>query len=121
MDLFSLKILAQYYRRGNLTLTQLGAILDRSPLELADYVRRLMEKSLLRIEPSYAMAHEPDPNGLLGVDIPLQLTIDGIAELESVQQKAKERKADRIRYWITTTIAATALVISIVSIALQYL
>ena len=121
MDLFSLKILTEYYNRGNLTLTQLGAILNRSPLELVEYVRRLMGKSLLRIESNYAEMHDSDPKGPLGVDIPLQLTIDGIEELEALQRRERERKEEKFRYRITTGIAAAALIISIVSIALQYL
>jgi len=57
---------------------------------------------------------------LIGVDVPLQLTIDGEAELEAIYQRVKERRQDNIRYWITTGIAVLALIISIVSIAIQH-
>jgi len=67
MDEFSLKILMKYRTRKSLTLTQLGAILNQSPVDLAQYVLRLMEKSYLHIEPIYAQMHDPDPDGLIGV------------------------------------------------------
>lgn len=121
MDLFSLKILAQYASHRKLTLTELGARLDCSPVDLAEYVLRLIEGDYLKIEPNYARMHAPDPKGTIGVNVPLQLTIAGRAELEAVVEKEKERKHKEIRFRITTGIAVAALVTSIILGLMQYL
>jgi len=88
-------------------------------VDLAQYVLKLMEKSFLRVEPTYASMHDPDPDGLIGVNVPLGLTIDGIAGLEAVFQKEKERRQDRIRYLINTVISVSELILSIISIVKQ--
>lgn len=121
MDLFSLKILALYSSRKSLTLTQLGAILNQSPVDLVQYVLRLLDKSLLSIEPIYAKMHEPAPEGTIEIDIPLVLTIDGRNLLETETRKEKERRDTKKHLIINTVIAGLALIVSILSVILQYL
>lgn len=121
MDSYSLRILAEYVKHKSLTLVQLGAILDQSSVDLAQYVLRLMEKSLLEIERNYALMNKPSPEGVIGVDVPLVLTIDGRELLEAEARKEKERRKARRHRIINTVIAVLSLIVSIVSAVIQYL
>lgn len=119
MDSFSLEILKLYNSRQRLSLIQLGAVMNRSPIDLGQYVIRLKEKSYLCIAPDYAAFQTPDQEGLISPDTPIQITIDGKEFLEDQKRINKQQRTDSIRYAITTGIALLALIISVIALIAQ--
>lgn len=88
---------------------------------MGQYVLRLIRKSYISVKPEYAALHEPDPEGTIGVNVPLVLTIDGRELLEAEARREKERRDARKHLIVNTVIAGLALIVSIVSAVLQYL
>ena len=110
LDNTSLNLLKIYDSRHTLSCNQLGAILDADPVEVAQYVIELRNKGFLRIEPNYAISKSLDKDSLFGINAPLQITLDGKAELDMAQKISHEKKVEWIRYWITTSIAVAAFI-----------
>lgn len=108
IDKTSLNLLKIYNSRYSLSCNQLGAILDASPGEVAKYVIGLRDKGFLCIAPNYANPLDKDSH--LGINTPLQITLDGKAELDMAEKLSHEKKVESIRYWITTGIAVAAFI-----------
>lgn len=119
LDRISLQILKIYDSRRSLSCNQLGAILDVGPLDVSVYVIGLRDKGLLRIEPNHAASQGLNSDSSFGINTPLQITLDGKAELDAAQEISHEKRVQQIRYMITTGIAVIALFLSIISLLLQ--
>lgn len=120
MDSFSLKILKIYNGRHKLSLIELGAIMNQSPIDLGQYVLRLIRKSYLCVTPDYEVFQSVSDQESIAPDTPIQITIDGKEAIEEADKLSAQRKSDQIRYAITTSIAVVALIVAIVSVVLQY-
>lgn len=110
MDSKSLKLLRIYNSRTSLTIEQLSAVVNESPFDILEYVARLCEKGLLRVELNYATHHGIVAYRQITVDTPLQITVDGKESVEDADKMIKLRRNDMIRYIITTGIAIAAFI-----------
>lgn len=119
MDAVSLKILSVYSSRQRLTLIELGAIMNASPVDLGQYVLRLKKKSYLCVDPDYEVFALTSEDGAINPNTPLQITIDGKEALEDHERMEQKRTQDSVRYGITTAIAVAALFISLIGLLAQ--
>lgn len=110
MDSFSLRILTIYKSRHKLSLIELGAILDKSPIELGQYTLRLIRKSYLCVCPGYEELSSEPIQETIAPDTPLQITIDGKEMVEEADKLKAQKKSELIRYIITTAIAVAAFI-----------
>lgn len=121
MDNYSRELLTWFSNRKSLTVLQLSAILNIDYQDLVDPLNTLRSMGYTRFEPNHRLLHAIDPNGPLPVDAPLEITFSGRSALSVENERLSDKHREDVRYWITTGIAALALVLSIISIALQYL
>lgn len=110
MDSKSLKLLRIYNSRASLTIEQLSAVVNESPFDILEYVARLCEKKLLRVELDYAERHGIATYSQITIDTPLQITVDGKEAIEDTDKMIKLRRNEMIRYVITTGIAIAAFI-----------
>lgn len=120
LDKISKAILEAYAHRKNLSISQLSAIANASPFDFLEPISVLREKKYLRIESNHATTKEMNADAPISFDTPLEITFQGRAALEEDNRLSKEKRNAWIRYIITTAIAVVALIVSIVSIALQF-
>ena len=119
MDKLSLEILKIYDSRPKLTLIELGAIMNASPVDLGQYVLRLKEKSYLCIDPDYEVFAPISVTGAIAPDTPIQITIDGKEALEDHVRMKKQHKRDTFRYRVNTAISVAAVVIALIALLAQ--
>lgn len=119
MDAFSLKILKVYGSRQKLSLVELGAILNQSPIELGRYVLRLKDKAYLCVPTDHAAFQPPNEKDLIGPNTPLQITIDGKELSEDTDRADKQRKRDFIRNAITIGISVVSAIIALIALLAQ--
>lgn len=112
MDAVSLKILRVYSSRQKLTLIELGAIMNASPVDLGQYVLRLKDKAYLCVSPDYAALRPSEEKDSIGPDTPLQITIDGKEALEDHDRTEKKN-------CMNTAFSVIAIVISLLALLAQ--
>lgn len=122
LDDASSAILRLYAERTKLTLIELAAIANASPMSFVDPINALRDEGYLRIEYNHLVGRKAATGSADGIsfDDPLEITFKGRTALEQQDKLTKEKRNERIRYIITTSIAVVALIVSIVSIALQF-
>lgn len=116
MDPFSLVVLHTYSTRVSLSLVQLGAILDISPLDLVEIVDSLRHEALIQVSPSYPPIAA---DGLIPTDLPFVITMKGRGVLETDREKRKHFKYNEFREWAAIGIALIALAVSIIALLKQ--
>ncbi len=110
MDDYSLAILKLFSARRSLSLIQLSAVLNRTPLECAEPVAYLREQGFLRIESNHALSHDLDADASLHMDTPIQITFEGKAALEAEIKARRHLTFNELRAWITLGIAIAAFI-----------
>lgn len=110
MDDYSFAVLKLYATRRSLTLDQLSAILNRSPLDCVEPIAFLRKEGFLRIEPNYALLHGSPEDSSLTPRTPIEITFEGKAALEAETKSRRQLTFNEIRAWITAIIAVAAFI-----------
>ena len=110
MDDYSLAILKLFSARHSLSLVQLSAVLNHTPLECAEPVAYLRKQGFLRIESNHALSHDLAVDDALHMDTPIEITFEGRAALEAEIKSRRHLTFNEIRAWITLGIAIAAFI-----------
>lgn len=107
MNDYSLSLLQVFKDRHRLSLSELGAILNTSPLLLSGPIKELVENDYLK----------PDfPNDEILLNTRLELTGKGMLAFADLQKRQKNFRYSEFRNWTTTVIAVLAFILSIIAL-----
>ena len=115
MNSLSLKLLCILFKRGTLSLHDLGIILETNSIELSDAMSDLLKQGAVEIVPSYASLH----GNTLTLKAPLQITYLGKTLLEQEYRSNKHSKLHEFRAWATLAISALTLLVAAITLFLQ--
>ena len=117
IDKKSLDLLNLYSKRNPLSLKDLSVIhnINITSEQINDPLQTLLGRGLIEIEPNEQLFQGDKVN----TNTPFVITREGRSFLEETHSAQKTEKQRIIRYWITTGIAALALILAGISVAAQ--
>lgn len=107
MDNLSFKLLNLYSQRETLSLSDLAAIYNISPVAFSKPIEYLIDNGFLIIVLDHNNLHDPNH---YAIDTPIQITYKGRAALEAERKERHKMKFSEIRAWLTLIIALAAFV-----------
>ena len=115
MDDIIFELLNCFSKRNNLSAEKLGVIYNTDYLEFGGPLSLMIEKEYLTKDDPF----EKYPDDLIYPECHYQITFKGKIALSEERKNRKRFKHSEFRAWVSLFIAGIALIVSIISIAIQ--